>query len=178
MLERWEHILLNISKWWSLIESAVFNLDLCGVVELSLWQVLCGFGSSWTTHSHTASACSDGQKKKYLRLSLSNRDLFLTVLGLGSPRSRCWPSQFPEKGSLLGWQVTTVSVSSQGGDRECSGLSSPSDKATNTITGVPPSWPHLNPIITTSRDHHIGGWGFNKCIFEMITNFQSVTHTL
>ena len=90
-------------------------------------------------HTHTLAQPVQSAIKKYLRLSLSNRDLFLTVLGLGSPRSRCWPSQFPEKGSLLGWQVTTVSVSSQGGDRECSGLSSPSDKATNPITGVPPS---------------------------------------
>lgn len=144
-------------------------------------ESVAGFVWLWFFLDHTLTHCLSlfrRPKKKYLRLSLSNRDLFLTVLGLGSPRSRCWPSQFPEKGSLLGWQVTTVSVSSQGGDRECSGLSSPSDKATNTITGVPPSWPHLNPIITTSRDHHIGGWGFNKCIFEMITNFQSVTHTL
>lgn len=104
--------------------------------------------------------------KKYCRLSLSNRNLFLRVLGLESPRSKSWPSWFPEKGSLPAGRWPPSLCVSLGGDRDCSGLSSRSVKATGPITGVPPSWPHLNPIITTSRDHHIGGWGFNKRILR------------
>ena len=93
---------------------------------------------------------SSGYTTKCHRLGgLNNRHSFLTVLGAGSPRSKCQVVSFLVKPSS--WLTANLlSVSSHGRDRANSAVSS---SYINLTMGCPPSCPHLNSV--TSPGTHL-----------------------
>lgn len=105
---------------------------------------------------------SSGCHNKYHRCKGSNnRNFFITVLRMGSPRSRCQEILFQVKAYSVLLPATFLQCPHTAmKEREWAlGLSSSSHKDTNLLTGAPLSWPHLNLITyhkgPSFKYHHV-----------------------
>ena len=101
---------------------------------------------------------SDCHNKCHRLHGLHNRNLFPSVLAVGSPRWTCQQGRFPFKTSCLCFQAATIQLCAHILSSLCkcvrkklSGVSS--YKGAHPIVRAPPSWPYLI-LITSPKPHH------------------------